>query len=397
MLKFEKSLLVICAIFLFALLVTCMNRHKTAVKKDLKIIHTHAFSNPKTETLTATVVDPYKDWDQWCENIFKIECHCEDSSQTICDPIDRKTKESKPCDRDRTGREQVCVRPHWARRQGINFHECRPRPLGHQSRKKRKTSQEIIVQEVCQQPKWAIDLEEWGKKNRYGNDVSKLCWHLPANSKALKDCKSGNYCDHKKLSKYLSIIAKRESTWDNETTHVLNRDQTANVAAYSKAKKGKWYEGSKFFGEFDRWSQGYGWYGHNAALNTFYWDTNAPPEILCRQVESTEVHLRKMRKAFNKLFKKYEDTTQDVKLSNGESAKLIGVTWYDLHRATSSGKLTREDVIPVSTFVSRAKTAGLDPFETVNINWLGIPIPKENQNQIAEEIRQKVIEYFNEG
>lgn len=337
-------------------------------------------------------VDPYVDYETWCEALDKRSCKCESKDPIVCE------HPTEPCPDDRTGRAQQCIRPQWARRQGSYAYACYPRWLNPREQKKQRESQRLIVEAVCEEPGWAKELAKWGKENGYGDNPNKLCWHLKSTDPALKQCKSGHFCQPKKLAKYLALIAARESTWNNETTHELNRDVEANIGAYSKAKKRGWYAGSKHFYDAYRWSQGYGWYGQNAALHTFRWDPHAPPEILCRQVESTEAYLRNVRGSFKKLWKLYgDDAKRTYKLDTGEEVQVKGVTWYDVHRAASSGKLTPQDVIPAKTgFVQRARSKhiDLDPFETVMWEMLGEEIPRDHQNEIAEEIRQHIREHF---
>lgn len=364
---------------------------------------------PPAEVPTQETVDPYEGYETWCEDIYKTACYCENSSEIVCDdPIDKDTKEPKACPSSRTGRSQICLRPHWARRQGIDHHECTPQWLGPKKQAAQRESLELIIASVCKLPSWAQDLSEWGQENGYGSDPGKLCWHLPGSSKALPICKSGHFCNPDKLSQFMRIPPAREVAWDNESAHELDRDKAANRASYSRMSKV--YEGSPHYTNADRWTQGYGWYGHNAALHTWIWDKNAPPEILCRQVESTEVHLRKLRGSFQKLYAKYGDSKKRTyTLDTGETVEVRGVTWYDLHRAASSGKLTYEQVIKTrkkikgewhkTGFVSRArsKRVNIDPFETVMWEWLGARIPTETQNEVAERIRQKILNHFNPG
>ncbi len=188
-------------------------------------------------------------------------------------------------------------------------------------------------------------------------------------------------------------MAARESTWDNETTHELNFDLEANQKSYATARRKGRYADNPHFRHADRWQRGYGWYGMNASLHVWYWDDMAPPELLCRQVESTEIYLRKARRSFRKLWGMYGDRERTLTLASGEQIVVRGVTWYDIHRAASSGKLTPQAKIPTKRgFVARARSrkVQLDPFESVMWEMLGEPIRKDLQNEIADEIRAKI-------
>ena len=347
--------------------------------------------------------DPYAEHDSWCEDLYKMNCECPARDPVVC----KAPKE--PCPLDRSGHVQECRRPGWAIREDSNAYQCMPKWLNRAQRQKQRESIRLIVGELCEPPRWAKDLSAWGKNRRMGTDPSKLCWHLPGRSKTLKQCMGKHFCQPDKLVKLLALVAFRESTMMHDTIHELNLDVEANRDAYAKAQKRGWYEGNPHFTDIHRWSQGYGWYGFNAALHVFYWDRKAPPEILCRQVESTEVYLRKARKAFQKLWGMYGDHTMRVyTLDTGEKVTVKGVTWYDLHRAASSGKLYPEKVIKTRRwskkkekwikvgFVSRArsKKVRLDPFETVMFEMLGKPIPRHKQNQVAEKIREQIRQHF---
>ena len=347
--------------------------------------------------------DPYADHLHWCEAIFKQVCECPGGDAIVC------KKPTEPCPADRTGRAQRCMRPGWARRAKKDVYVCDPEWLTRKEQAHRRESQRVIVGAVCEPPGWVEDLVAWGEAHRYGSDPSSLCWHLPSNSKALRACRTGHFCQPDKLASYLALVAKREASWNNSTSHELNLDVEANKKSYRKAEKRGWYEGSPHFASVDRWERGYGWYGFNAALHTYLWDKDAPPEILCRQVESTEVYLRKARRTFQKLWSKYgDDKPRTYVLDTGEEVQVRGVTWYDIHRAASSGKLVPEKIIRTRRwskkkqkwrqvgFVTRARgrRIGLDPFETVMWEMLGKEIPADGQNEAADDIRLQVERHF---
>lgn len=285
-------------------------------------------------------LSPYEGWESWCMAIEDLPCDPEDLS---------------PCPADRTGRSQICVRPWWAR--GEQTFVCRPRRLSRAQRKRNRKALEMIVRRLCR-PK--------------------------------------DGCAPAPLSKFLAVVAMRESALDNQVTHELNPDREANRAALTRALEGGWYEGSPHLSDLSRWTVGYGWYGMNAPLFVSEWDPHAPPEILCRQVESTEVYLRRARRAWKKL-STILPRSEDVRLDNGEVVMVRGVTWYDVHRAVSSGKLGRPDEISSGRFVRRARRAGLDPFASVSLEGLGLEISRDRQNEVAEQIRRSVASALADG
>lgn len=396
-----RIMLVLIALILMSAFANCISCEESvhqlpAQKMDTQSAIFTVFPPEKSEALA---VDPYANHNQWCEDIYRMECICADNSQTVCDPIDAETGESKACAPGRTGRPQICLRPAWARRQGINHHECTPQWLTRKQQKKEREKLRVIIDSVCEPPQWAQELSAWGTEHNMGSDPAKLCWHLKGADPNLPVCKRGHLCNPNKLFKFMTIPPRRETAWDNESAHELDLDKKANRRSYAHMRK--YYEGNPHYSNPDRWGVGYGWYGHNAALHAQIWDTMAPPEILCRRVESTEVHLRKMRHSFKKLYKKYGDNEKRTyKLDNGDEVEVHGVTWYDLHRAASTGKMFPEEEIKTQRwskkrkrmvkigFVTRAKRVKLKPFETVMWEWLATPIPRETQNQIADEIRQ---------
>lgn len=368
----------------------------------------HVESAPEevAEETTPTEIepeDPYAEYEQWCEAIYKQTCECPGKDPITCE------EPKEPCPADRTGKPQKCIRPGWSRREGSYVYVCDPGWLNRRQQAVKRENQRLIVESVCEWPTWAQELSAWGREHKYGDDPSKLCWHLPGGSEALKECRGKHFCQPDKLQKLLALVAARESTWNNNTSHELNFDIKANQASYAKARRKGWYEDNPHFNNGERWQRGYGWYGFNASLHVFYWDRAAPPEILCRPVESTEIYLRKARGSFRKLWAKYGDSNERTyKLDTGEEVKVKGVTWYDIHRAASTGKLEPENVIKTKKwskkhkkwmkvgFVSRArsKRIQLDPFETVMWEMLGEPIPRDRQNEIAEAIRADVRSYF---
>ncbi len=330
--------------------------------------------------------DPYKDFDSWCENPDKQMCECSAKDPIVC----KEPKEQ--CGPDRTGMSQQCVRPRWSRNEGSWIYMCSQRWLNRREQKEQYKSLSIIVDSVCKEPSWAQELRSWGKENRMGEDPGKLCWRLRGGSEALSECLGGHFCQPDKLTRFLALVASRESSWNHTTTHELNFDLEANRASYGKAKKRGWYADNEHFYAAYRWGRGYGWFGQNASLSVFDWDPKAPPEILCRRPESTEIYLRKARRSFKKLWSRYRDDVERVyTLSDGKEVRVKGVTWYDVHRAVSTGKLDPEGIIPTKKgFLVRAKARKIDPFETVMFKMLGEEIPKDRQNEIADEIRQRI-------
>lgn len=339
---------------------------------------------------------PYEDWETWAEDPVKPACKLDDD-----------------CAPDRTGRETYCKKWKGAPEDAEGF--CRPRWLNRKRQAIQRRNLERIVEHVCKPPSW------WTPETR--------CWKFKW--RTARQCNQKRWCNPVKLTKFLSIPARRESTWDHQTDHHLDQDLIANRKSYRRAwKKGR-YEGNPHFyegltlgkngnplfrakdlkyrcdpdnehdrncdGVPDRWQVGYGWYGQNAALFTYLWDRQAPPEVLARRVPATMALLRRLRASWRKL-----EGGVDCRDANGDlytvKRMLAGEqerdfkkdtwpeqTWWTLHRAAFGG-----DICPIKIeghgfyrkrFVARAKSkkVGLDPDESVTLAMLGKPVPFEEQ------------------
>lgn len=339
---------------------------------------------------------PYNGWETWAE-----------------DPVKPRCVSDEECKPDRTGRETYCKKWKGASEKDEGF--CRPRWLNRQRQAIQYRNLRRIVDHVCHPPSW------WTPETK--------CWQFKW--RTARQCNQKKWCNPDKLTKFLSIPARRESTWDHQTDHHLDRDLIANRKSYQKAFKKNRYKGNPHFYEGltlnkngkpifrlrdlqyrcsqdnehdrdcngipDRWQVGYGWYGQNAALYTYMWDRMAPPEVLARRVPATIALLRRLRSSWRKL-----EGGVDCRDANGDLYDVKRMlakeqerdykkdtwpeqTWWTLHRAAFGG-----DICPIEIkghgfyrkrFVARAKSkkVGLDPDEGVTLEMLGTPVPFETQ------------------
>jgi len=309
---------------------------------------TEANESPTANETSKEKIDPYAEWATWSEDPIKKECRSDDE-----------------CVPDRTGRETYCRKRKGALEGDPGY--CRPYWLNRKRQAIQMRNQRIIVDAVCKPPSW------------WTPDVQ--CWKFKW--RTAKTCNRKHYCDPDKLSRFLRIPAKRESTWDHQTDHRLDPDRIANRNSYKRMYRRGVYKGNPHFyegltlgksgkplfrlkdlefhcdpdnpydqncdGVPDRWSVGYGWYGMNAALFTWRWDPMAPPEVLAKRVPATLTILRAMRKAWRKF-----EGGVDCRDADGNLYTVEGMfsgeqkrdykkdtwpeqTWWSLHRAVFGG------------------------------------------------------------
>jgi len=406
---FRRTLVVIILVGTFLITGGSVFVHSRAETPDVKNVISGDFqstvlqwavsltlSQQKNEE-TAEVKSPYDDWETWAEDPVKPRC----SSDEECKP-------------DRTGRETYCKKRKGALEKDEGF--CRPRWLNRKRQAIQRRNLRRIVDHICEPPSW------WTPETK--------CWKFKW--RTARQCNTKKWCNPDKLESFLSIPARRESTWDHQTDHHLDQDVIANRDSYVRAwRKGR-YEGNPHFyegltlgksgkplfrakdlrfrcdpdnpydrdcnGVPDRWQRGYGWYGQNAALYTYMWDRLAPPEVLARRVPATLALLRRLRASWRKL-----EGGVDCRDANGDvydvKRMLAGEqerdykrdtwpeqTWWTLHRAAFGGDICPSIKIKGHNFyrkrfVARAnsKKADLDPDETVTLEMLGTPVPFEKQ------------------
>jgi hypothetical protein len=204
-----------------------------------------------------------------------------------------------------------------------------------------------------------------------------------------------------KLAAFLWVAYSRETTGRAWKRHRLDSDAKANKTSWFKqAGDYGWRIEADKFGEavsvtnmhptwgnphYDaryRWHYGLGPIGQNAALWVQYWDVQAPPEVLCREVEPFEAYLRKADEVIVKL-------KQGIRCG-GKYYEDKQPTWSVLHRAINMGSIcppsTDRHRRGLARFHTDATKFGLNPDEVVTRAMLGKRIPVEGQNERVAEI-----------
>jgi len=262
-------------------------------------------------------LEPYEGWNTWCERVVPAPCR----TANDCAPAP-------------DGRAQRCVTPYWANKKLPKAERpkvCASRWPGRHEQQWRRARLETIVAHVCRRPG----------------------------------------CDPVELAAFVGTVAARESTWRPWKAHRLNGDLRANRTAWGRLA-GK-YRGNPHYRDRDRW-QGLGDKGQNAALYVFLSDPQAPPEILCREVESTDTYLARARIAVNK-----------------QADLGLRPTWASVHAALATGNI-RPSAAAVERFRPQARKAGIDPDERVSArdfgDRLGADVP--SRRLAAEILRARV-------
>jgi hypothetical protein len=290
--------------------------------------------------------DGYQGAERWCETPLAVYCKSDLDCKNTSMPG------SKP---------HRCVRPWWASAAG---------------KRKAKTLGDI---KVCGAP-WPTKRERDWRKARLGEIVAAIC--------------SGPGCDPRDLSAFLGHVAARESSWRPWKAHRLGGDVRANESAWTLRAKRYGHAhlvvrhrksdevvgvkltetGNPYYGQQDRW-QGWGYYGQNAALFTAVEDPMAPPEILCREIESTDAYLARARSIVRK----------QIDLG-------ITPTWATVHYALGTGDLKPKST-SVAKFSKKAKRFGIDGSARVTTRSFGRPLgPDVPSRRLAAEILRGKVE-----
>jgi len=319
--------------------------------------------------------DPYAGWQNWCEPVdYQSACQehvdCKDAEQNH--PAHRPMRCYNPWYAKKNPDYKICA-PGYARKSELNWREGRLR--------------EVVAQSYFGE----VDYCEYD-----GRPIRKEGY------KCHRARRAGDL-----LTSFLLIPYDRETTRRPWKRHRLDADLRANRTAwFNQADKYGWriltdksgettdFElaqnwGSPYYGERHRWHFGLGPFGQNAALYVRYWDVKAPPEILCREVESVEAYLRNARRIVRNL--------KNGIRCNGEYYEDKSPTWTVVHRAASSGKICpategqgpkakKRAAKKLASFRAGAKAHGVDPDQVVTLKMLGASIPQETQNVRSAEI-----------
>ena len=170
--------------------------------------------------------------------------------------------------------------------------------------------------------------------------------------------------------KLLSLVALRESSYQQGLVHRLSADLTASYQAWRKMSAR--YEGNPHAADPSLW-QTYGLFGMNANYFTLLWDESADPRVLCDPIVDIILYRRAAERALRKL----QAGTVRCKGNDGETFDIhVEPTWGNIHRAVSGGKIcpskSEERAATMRKyFNNRAARYGIDPDEAVTMKMLG--------------------------
>lgn len=286
--------------------------------------------------------DPYAGWSSWCEPEVLELCNADRDCEDVPHPSNKSLK---------------CIRP-WYADASSDYRVCSP---GFSNRTERE-HQRARIREL-------VRLQYSGESEACENDKGWRCGH----SRRRGD----------RLAGLLRLVAQRETTMRTWKRHRLNGDVKANRNSFDDTAEV--YAGNRHRRQRWRWEYGLGLYGANASFFVDEWSTQAPPEILCREVEATEAYLRAARRSWRKLKGGIDCDGDGVREWHGFGGS---PTWYDIHHATSGGQLCPGN--GRGKFEARAKRAGLDPYAPVSLAELGEPIPSEGQTRTALVLKAQI-------
>ena len=321
-----------------------------------------------TEPRLATIhTDPYEGWEAWCEpEVYERGCETRADCADIEHPAGWPLK---------------CVRPWWSKSDDLKV--CAPGYDG--SGQWRKWRRERLREIVRQQ---------------YFEETT----HCDPDTRVVEQ---GWECQREaaqanKLADFLWLVYYRETTGRPWKRHKLSPDLHANQLSWSRDRMARRYgwkvetskrgnvegftriahDANEHYTQEHRWRAGLGPYGMNAAGWTATWDPHAPPEILCREVESTEAYLRRARQVWRKL-KGGVDCNRDGDVDY-QREPTLGL----IHRGASGGRICPRggEVTLKDGFLRRMKRMGLNPDKPVLLSFFGTPIERERQNERAGEI-----------
>ncbi len=290
-----------------------------------------------------------------------------------------------------SGKPLKCVKPWWSKQQpdGAWDRVCSP---GWSDREERQWRRDRLKALVAMQYfsdsvtcTWKVEGDTWRDWDCYReiqNSVflSKFLWLVYARETTGRpwkrhrldvDVKAAKTSWFKQAERYgwVATKGKKDSVTLQSCAALPPDDKESRLRSACRALKP-----SPHYAQRKRWNYGLGPYGQSAAVWVFAWDRQAPPEVLCGEVEPTEAYLRGARRAWKKLRGGIQCKGVEYKPD---------VTWAILHRAAAGGKLCPG---PSDRFRKHAAKWGLDPDQHVTLKMLGKPIDREGQLQRAEEL-----------
>lgn len=372
-------------VFVFALSDSEIEELETSPQKPALELHQSSMvesperkskdEDDREETKAVIATNPYSGWGAWCEPVIHESCKEDTDCIGVEHPSQNKLK---------------CIRPWWSKSE--DYRVC----AAGFSRKSEREWRYNRLREIVRQN--YFDESEHCKND--GRPIHKEHWRCQAEWKKAE-----------KLTKFLWLVYRRETSGRPWKRHRLEADASANKTSwYKQAHRYGWDidttkwgdvkkveklsdQANPYYPQMNRWKYGLGPYGHNAALFAAVWDVYAPPEILCREVEPTEVYLRRARKVVRDL-EGGIDCDGDRKRDYWDKNPTLAV----VHRGASGGKLCPKNTASrkkhEENFRKRAERAGLDADEVWTSDMLGKPMDSETQNVQAAMIYDHLEQAF---
>jgi hypothetical protein len=293
--------------------------------------------------------NPYKDWASRCEPMdYARTCQVDADCKDVEHPADAVLE---------------CMQPWWS-----DAKVCSPGWSDRAERQWRRDRLKVIVKEQY----FALTIaglpqhkkRQWSAESK-ADALSNFLWLVYARETTGRPWKRHRLNGDVKVAKTDWSRQAERYGWSATPT----KDGTVQMAPCTDCEASP----SPYYPYQTRWMFGLGPYGQIAPLWAATWDPQAPPEILCGEVEATETYLRGARRVWRKLRGGIQ--------CDGELYQ-PDVTWEVIHRGVAGGKLcpgkSSED------FRRRAQRLGLDPDQTVTLDMLGTPIPVASQNYQAQ-------------
>jgi len=340
----------------------CANAKEDEVENEFSLV--------VKEEMPQKSKDPYAGWKSWCEPVdYETPCKSNDD----CDGANPGHPAAGP---------MKCFNP-WYAKANPEYKICAP---GYARKSELRWREDRLREIVRQQYSGEAELCELD-----GRPIHKESWKCQR-AKQVGDA----------LTNFLLIPYDRETTRRPWKRHRLDADLRANRTAWFKQAEVYGWEvqadksgetktmgsaqewANPHYGQRHRWHFGLGPFGQNAPLWVHNWDIQAPPEILCKEVEAVESYLRKARDTVVKL-------RHGIRCG-GSYYEDKSPTWEVVHRSSSSGKICpatsgeKGAEKRAARFRKAAKAHGVDPDQVVTLKMLGQQIPRATQNARAAEI-----------
>jgi hypothetical protein len=348
----------IVLLFLYFTVVACMDATASVpetVSVAPQAVEAFAVASPEVPEVEFSEPDP---WDPYADAKLRCEppkvlCETSKDCQGVYHPSNKRLK---------------CVKAYWGDK------ICSPGWSNRAERRWRRDRLETLVAEAY------FD----GKQSRKATDLSKFLWLVYMRETTGRPWKRHRLNGDIHFAKQAWYRQRYRYGWEvgldkfGEPKWMLPCKDAPERSKESRSfKRCREREPSMAYKKRSRWAFGLGPYGQNAALWTMAWDRQAPPEILCGEVESTETYLRGARRVWRKL---------RGGIQCGGKLYQPTVTWEILHRAIAGGKLCPGKK-PSAGFRRRAERYGLNPQGRVSLSMLGTPIEREEQNVRALALR----------